>query len=334
MNPSSILSVLAVFAVAGCGAGDETGYAARQASEPAREEAITLDRASPAQAPAEAAPTAPGSNAAQPEFTTTDTAVVPPQPGPGQPAVSLNPMLIRTGTATVEVDSLEQGLAQVRALAQRLGGIVGNTSITSGSEESRQATVELRIPSAAFDRAVSGLSPIGRVEQVNVSAEDVGEEYTDVSARVANARRLEARLLDLLENRTGRLEEVLNLERELARVREEIERYEGRLRYLRTRASVSVLTVTLHEPQTVLGRPGERPIRDAFRTAWRNFVEMIAGLIAASGILIPLGLLAYALWRGIRWIRRRDRARDAEHRESPRRDRERTPPPEEPAMRP
>ncbi|HEX2080285.1 MAG TPA: DUF4349 domain-containing protein, partial [Longimicrobium sp.] len=272
---------------------------------------------------------------AQPELGAADTAVVPPQPGPGQPAVSLNPMLIRTGTAMVEVDSLEQGLAQVRALAQRLGGIVGNTSITSGSEETRQATVELRIPSASFDRAVSGLAPIGRVEQVNVSAEDVGEEYTDVSARVANARRLEARLLDLLENRSGRLEEVLNLEREIARVREEIERYEGRLRYLRTRASVSVLTVTLHEPQTVLGRPGDRPIRDAFRNAWRNFVELIAGLIAASGILIPLGLLAYALWRGIRWIRRRDRERDAAYRESLRRDRERdrTPPPEEPAMR-
>jgi hypothetical protein len=344
MKPSSILPLLAVFALAACGGGDEAGAAsgvAPRAGEPAQEEAISLDIATgqTAQAPPPmAVPTAPtdAARGAQPEFSASDTAVVPPQPGPGQPAVSLNPMLIRTGTAMVEVDSLEQGLAQVRALAQRLGGIVGNTSITSGAEERRQATVELRIPSASFDRAVGGLSPIGRVEQVNVSAEDVGEEYTDVSARVANARRLEARLLDLLENRTGRLEEVLNLERELARVREEIERYEGRLRFLRTRASVSVLTVTLHEPQTVLGRPGDRPIRDAFRNAWRNFVEIIAGLIAASGILIPLGLLAYALWRGIRWIRRRDRERDGAYRESLRRERERdrTPPPEEPAMRP
>ncbi len=340
MKPSSILPVLAVLTLAACGGGDEAGAVSR-GYEPAQEEAISLDAAAPAEAPP-VVPTAGRASArgadaargAQPEFTAADTAVVPPQPGPGQPAVSLNPMLIRTGTAMVEVDSLEQGLAQVRALAQRLGGIVGNTSITSGSEETRQATVELRIPSASFDRAVGGLSPIGRVEQVNVSAEDVGEEYTDVSARVANARRLEARLLDLLENRSGRLEEVLNLEREIARVREEIERYEGRLRYLRTRASVSVLTVTLHEPQTVLGRPGDRPIRDAFRHAWRNFVEMIAGLIAASGILIPLALLAYALWRVIRRIRRRDRDRDAAYRESLRRERERTPPPEEPAMRP
>jgi hypothetical protein len=242
-------------------------------------------------------------------------------------------MLIRTGTATIEVDSLEHGIAQLRALAQRVGGLVGNTSISSGAEEARRATVELRIPSASFDRTVGGLAPVGRVEQVNISAEDVGEEYTDVTARVANARRLEARLLDLLDRRTGRLEEVLNLERELARVREEIERYEGRLRYLRTRSSISLLTVTLHEPGPMLSRPGERPIRDAFGRAWRNFVGMIAGLIAASGVLIPLALLGYALWRAFRWMRRRDRERDAAYRETLRRERERKTPPEEPAIR-
>jgi hypothetical protein len=266
-----------------------------------------------------------------------DTGAVP-QPGPVETGVSLNPMLIRTGTATVQVDSLEQGIAQVRALAQRVGGIVGNTTINSGAETVRSAVVELRIPSASFDRAVTGLAPIGRVEQVNVTAEDVGEEFTDVTARVANARRLEARLLDLLERRTGRLEEVLNLERELARVREEIERYEGRLRYLRTRTSISVLTITMHEPHAVLGSPGERPIWNAFRQAWRNFVELVAGVIAASGILIPLGLVAYGLWRAVRWMRLRERERDAAYREALRRERERTAPPpaaadEEPVVR-
>ena len=183
------------------------------------------------------------------------------------------------------------------------------------------------------------------MQSVNVSAEDVGEEYTDVSARVANARRLEARLLDLLANRTGRLEEILNLEREVARVREEIERYEGRLRYLRTRASVSVLTITLHEPQTVIGGPrGDRPIRDAFITAWRTFVGLVAGLISSLGVLLPLGFLAFVGWRVFRWVARREEARDAAYREALRRERERNPAPapapaaeaeaEEPALRP
>ncbi|HEU0299023.1 MAG TPA: hypothetical protein VFR37_06195, partial [Longimicrobium sp.] len=124
MKSSSIFPILALLVLAACGGGDENDFAARRAAEPAREEAITLDM--PAEAPPAAAP-ASGTvlAAAQPQFSAADTGVIPPpQPGPEQPAVSLNPMLIRTGTATVEVDSLEQGLAQVRALAQRLGGIV------------------------------------------------------------------------------------------------------------------------------------------------------------------------------------------------------------------
>lgn len=350
MKRASILPIFLALVLAACGDADR--YAASDASESAGSNGAALEHEQaivtmePAAAPPPTMGRAAGVEAGRPAvippadapatFATADTTGPVPPPGdprvPGQPSVSLNPMLIRTGTATIQVDSLEQGIAQLRALAQRVGGLVGNTSISSGAEEVRRATVELRIPSAGFDRTVSGLAPIGRVEQVNISAEDVGEEYTDVTARVANARRLESRLLDLLDRRTGRLEEVLNLERELARVREEIERYDGRLRYLRTRASISVLTVTLHEPGTVLGRPGERPIRDAFGQAWRNLVGMIAGLIAASGVLIPLAVLAYALWRAFRWMRRRDRERDAAYRETLRRERERKTPPEEPAI--
>ena len=244
----------------------------------------------------------------------------PPQPTPGADAAlatpptapTLDPMLIRTGSATIRVDSLERGIAAVRALARRHGGIVGTQSITGGEHRFRDAMLEVRIPSERFDAALAGLAPIGRVESVSVSAQDVTEQYADVDARVANARRLEERLLALLERRTGSLQELLQIERELARVREEIERYEGRLRYLRTRASVSVLTVTLREPEALIGsRPGERPIRDAFRQAWENFVGLLAWLIAAAGVLVPVGVLGFLLWRGWRAVRRRDAVRDA-----------------------
>ena len=75
----------------------------------------------------------------------------------------------------------------------------------------------------------------------------------------------------------------------LARVREEIERYEGRMRFLRTRAAMSTLSITVHEPFPMLGQhPGDNPIIGAFKAAWRNFVAFISGLIAVSGVLIPL----------------------------------------------
>jgi len=144
-------------------------------------------------------------------------------------------MLIRTAQASVEVATLDTGVAGVRALALRVGGYVADVSVQDGHDQPHSATFEVRMPAARFDDALAALRPLGNVESVNVSTADVGEEYVDVNARMDNARKLEERLIGLLAARTGKLRDVLDVERELSRVREEIERYEGRLRYLRAR---------------------------------------------------------------------------------------------------
>ena len=235
----------------------------------------------------------------------------PPMTAPSEPGAQLPvgtqsavpSMLIRTGDARVEVDSLEIALARLQALAARVGGFIGSTSMQAGEREVRQATVELKVPAERFDVARSGLSDIGKVEYVNVQAHDVGEEYVDVTARMENARRLEQRLVALLASRTGRLEEVLSVERELNRIRETIERYEGRLRYLRTRAAVSTLMINVHEKAPLVGEGGSgNRIVEAFRNAWRNFVGFLAYFIEALGVLVPLGIIALLI---ARWMWRR-----------------------------
>jgi hypothetical protein len=204
-------------------------------------------------------------------------------------------MIIRSGTASVEVDSLETALIALQRLTAKVGGFVANTSMQRGREQLRQATLELKVPAQRFEELTGGLQPLGRVEFVNVTAEDVGEEFVDVTARVANGRRLEERLVDLLASRTGRLQDVLAVERELARVREEIERHEGRLRYLRTRTAMSTLAVTVHEARPIVAdHPGYSVIGAAFRQAWRNFVQLVAGVIAAMGIVVPVAALTGA----------------------------------------
>ena len=205
-------------------------------------------------------------------------------------------MLVRVGKASLQVDSLEAGIGRVRDVARRTGAVIANTSMDGGREQTRAASLELRIPSERFDEAVNGLSPIGKLESVNVSVQDVGEEFVDVQARMVNARRLEQRLIELLSNRTGKLTDVLKVEGELARVREEIERYEGRLRYLRSRSSVSTLTIAVHEPFPVVAEhAGMHPMRDAFAQAGRNLISVTAGMIASLGVIIPVAVLLGAI---------------------------------------
>jgi hypothetical protein len=201
-------------------------------------------------------------------------------------------MLVRVGKASLQVDALEVGIGRVRDVAKRTGAVIANTSMDGGREQTRAASLELRIPSERFDEAVNALSPIGKLESVNVSVQDVGEEFVDVQARMVNARRLEQRLIELLGTRTGKLTDVLKVEGELARVREEIERYEGRLRYLRSRSSVSTLTIAVHEPfPMVAEHAGMHPMRDAFAQAGRNLVNVTAGMIASLGVIIPVAVL-------------------------------------------
>ena len=206
-------------------------------------------------------------------------------------------LIVRTGQASIEVDSLEPSMAQLRRIVQRVGGFVADASVQSGRNQLRSATLELKVPASRFDELTEGLEPLGRLQFVNVGAEDVSEEFVDLTARVTNGRRLEDRLVELLRTRTGKLQDVLSVERELARVREEIERMEGRLRFLKTSAQLSTLSVNLYEPPPIVAsHPGSSVIAEAFKTAWRNFVGVMAGAIASLGFVVPVVVLG---WGGL-----------------------------------
>ena len=215
-------------------------------------------------------------------------------------------LIIRTGQASIEVDSLETSMAQLRQIVQRSGGFVADASIQSGRNQIRSATLQVKVPAGRFDELTQALEPLGKLQFVNVAAEDVSEEFVDLTARVANGRRLEDRLIELLRTRTGKLSDVLTVERELARVREEIERMEGRLRFLKASAQLSTLSVNLYEPAPIVAsHPGRSVIGEAFKTAWRNFVGVLAGAIASLGFVVPILILGWgAIVMGKKYKRR------------------------------
>jgi hypothetical protein len=215
-------------------------------------------------------------------------------------------LVIRNGNVSIQVDSLEASIDAVRKIAASLGGYVGNVAMYTGENQIHSATLEVKIPAPRFDEAMLGVRPLGKVESSSATAEDVGEEFVDINARIANSKRLEARLVALLAARTGKLEDVLAVERELARVREEIERSEGRVRYLSSRIAMSTITVAVHErPPLVASQPGTSVMGRAFRNMLRNFVGFVAAGIEALGVLIPALVLAGLIWIG--WTRTRRR---------------------------
>jgi hypothetical protein len=156
------------------------------------------------------------------------------QPVAGQPTSTVaQPMLIYTAEITMAVFEVSVSLAQIEDLGREVGGFL--------SRRDDQA-ITIRVPAGRFDEAVKRIEKIGDVLHRNVSAQDVTEEFADLDVRLRNARAIRDRLEILLAKST-KVEESLLIERELGRVAGDIERLEGRMKFLRDRAAYSTITV-------------------------------------------------------------------------------------------
>lgn len=154
--------------------------------------------------------------------------------------------LIRNATVTVEVKDARQAADGLRGHLAPLKGYIGNAHETLDYTGGRTITLQIRVPSQKFDGVMQFLETLGKTLDTQVTAEDVTEEFVDTQATLRNLKRTESRLIEHL-SRTGKLSDTLLVEKELNRVREEIERREGRLRFLANRVSFSTLDVTLKE---------------------------------------------------------------------------------------
>ncbi len=152
--------------------------------------------------------------------------------------------IIYTADVNLICESLSDTGAKVEAKVKEFGGYVSGRQMDGASGVNRTASWTVRVPAEKFEAFLAALPGMGELQSATTSSQDVSEEFYDATARLKNKRIEEERLVQLLKSATGRLTEILTVEKEISRVREEIERIEGRLRYLSSQADLS--TVTLH----------------------------------------------------------------------------------------
>lgn len=137
------------------------------------------------------------------------------------------------------VVSAHDAQASIVEIARRVGGHM---------QESDARSVTVRVPAAEFDAVLARIGSLGEVADSSVRASDVTEEMLDLDIRLDNARKARERLLAHLA-KSEKIEDTLKIEAELTRVTEEIERMEGRLRYLRSQVAMSTIRVDLNTNQ-------------------------------------------------------------------------------------
>jgi hypothetical protein len=223
------------------------------------------------------------------------------------------PKIIRTGDLSVVVDDYATFSRDLSRWLAEAGGYVADTRVDHVDGAVSYANLTLRVPAERFDGLVGWAEERVRVEQIHLERADVTEGWVDVTSRLANDRRAEQRLVELLANDTGSLADVLAVERELARVRGEIEAAEGRLRVLDDQIAMSTLRVSVRVATPYAALVGD-PLSARVVRTFGGSVEVM-GLFAEGALLAAVAvapwLVGPALVVGALVIvaRRRRRAR-------------------------
>ncbi len=172
----------------------------------------------------------------------------------GKKKIAVSLKVIKTGLLTLEVDCYVGALEKLRSVCERFGGVVvdGDTKEQQGGAFSGK--VVIRVPPNEFEGLFGELKEIGRVCEESSKAADVTAEYVDLEARIKSLRITEERLQELVKNKSfvDGMKALLEVEREMNRVRSEIEQLEGSLRVMAARVAFSTITVFLNEPARVV----------------------------------------------------------------------------------
>jgi len=223
--------------------------------------------------------------------------------GSPEPRIQIN------GNLSLEVQNVSVALEQTRALVIQYGGSI--TSSDSGNSFNRYANISALIPRDSFYELIGAVKNIAtKVTNENINSNDVTEEFVDIEARLNVMKETEKRFITLLSE-TANVKEVMSVERELMRLRGEIDSLEGRMKYLSKTTDNSVLNIYMTEEVPITGSGWsffdslDNSVR-AMVSFSKHIADFLIGIIVFLPFLIGSILLVFFIYRyGKRYFPRR-----------------------------
>lgn len=226
------------------------------------------------------------------------------------PVVPTDRKIIRNGELTIELDNPDNAQRRITTIAESLGGFVvtseSQQTESHGQQSHLNVTVIVRVPSEKFAAAIDQIRGLGSGAHIlheKISGQDVTEEYIDLEARIRTKKALEAQFMEIMK-RAQKISDALEVQSQLAEVRGEIERLEGRRRFLENQSSLSTITIHLQTPAPLVATstPGFwHNIREAFGDGLTTAAEIILGFIRLAFVLVPVLLFivlpVWLVWR-------------------------------------
>jgi hypothetical protein len=229
-------------------------------------------------------------------------------------AEAMNRKIIRNADLTLEVGAPTEVQRKITSIAEALGGFVVTSESklrqVGDSKQELEVNLVIRVPASQFGSALDQIrATASRVLQEKMTGQDVTEEFIDLEARIKTQKALELQFLEIMKQ-ASKVADALEVQRQIAEVRTEIEKLEGRKRFLENRASLSTITVTLQSPNAIVVNTSGfgRHVREAVADSVEVAIAIVLFLIRFVIVMIPiLILIIFPGWLLARFVFRRAR---------------------------
>ncbi|MCY7367650.1 MAG: DUF4349 domain-containing protein [Chamaesiphon sp.] len=201
-------------------------------------------------------------------------------------ATPQKPQLVKTAELSLRLESIDKAMVQLRQIVRSKQGDIYNFQDDRLPQNGRnhQATLMLKVPSIALESTLAEITKLGRVENQGIKSEDVSQQLVDTDARLKNLRQQED-LTRKIMDRSGSVKDILAVSKELAAIRDQIERLDATVKNLRQQVAYSTINLRIEESQSSL------PIADGFgvqvQETWKSSTHAASSL----GTNLALGLL-------------------------------------------
>ena len=232
--------------------------------------------------------------------------------GGGGAGLVQTPLVARSVSLGIQVRSVATARASLDAIVARHHGYAAQLTAGTAENASPNLQASLRIPAPELAATIAEVRNLGRVQTETQSGEEVTQQHADLVARLTNARESETRLRTILQQRTGKVSDVLEVEEEITRIRGEIESMQAEQQTLEHRVDFATIDVQLSEQFKATldstDNSASTRLHNAFVAGYRNASETLLGIVLFFGeygpaLLIWIVILGVPVLLGVRRYR-------------------------------
>ena len=218
----------------------------------------------------------------------------------GQRPVLQQRKIIFNATIALRVDDLDEAFTQLSRFVEQTGGYIASSQSHGNAGSARSSEWTMRIPGGQFSGFTKNVAGLGEVVTNLMTSQEVTAEFHDLDARIRNKQLEEQRLQQYLDKSTAKLEDILKVEREITRVRGEVESMQGRMRVLADLTSLSTVTVRMSEIVDFVSPvlASEPAFGDQIASTWQSTTDSMAKF-GQSVVLLAIKVVPWLVLFGL-----------------------------------